>query len=598
MRLTIPLLLAAATAACGTVTPPPAPPAVSPKAAPAGAPAKAAPPAPARPARPPRAKAARPGPPPRAPEPEAARGLDPDLLYRLMLAEIAGQRGELEVAVANYVEAARLSRDPRVAERATRIAVYARDDAAALEVARLWAELEPGNVEARQVAAAMLVRRGDVAGALAQLEKVVELRSGERGYQLITSLLSKEKNKDTALAVMEALVARRAHDVQALYAYAQLASFMGEQWRALQAVDRVLGLRPGWTPAVILKSSILARRKDTTGSLALLESALAERPDDTELRLYYARRLVDVRRLREARKQFLRVLESSPDNTDALYAVGLLSVELDDLETAVRQFERLVKTGRRVAESSYFLGQIEETRKNYERALKWYGVVRNGQYWLDARIRTAVVYFRQGDLDKARTYLRNIKPGSAAMEVRLRLAESDLLREADRPREAFDVLTDALGDMPHNKDLLYARALVAEKLDRLDVTEADLRAILEREPDNAQALNALGYTLADRSDRLEEALGYIERAYALRPDDPAIIDSMGWVHYRLGNYEKALEYLTRAFELMNDPEIAAHLGEVLWVTGDRDGAREVWNKAVSKSPDHRVLQDVIRRFTE
>ena len=598
MRLTIPLLLAAATAACSIVTPPPAPPAAAPKAAPAGAPAKAAPPAPARPAQATRAKAARPGPPPKAPEPEAARGLDPDLLYRLMLAEIAGQRGELKVAVDNYVEAARLSRDPRVAERATRIAVYARDDAAALEVARLWAELEPDNVEARQVAAAMLVRRGDVAGALAQLEKVVELRSGERAYQLITSLLSKEKNKDTALAVMEALVARRADDAQALYAYAQLASFMGEQARAAEAVDRALALKPGWTPAVILKSSILARQKDTAGSLALLESALEERPDDTDLRLYYARRLVDERRLREARAQFLRVLESSPDNTDALYAVGLLSVELNDTDTAVRQFERLVKTGRRVAESSFFLGQIEETRKNYDRALMWYRVVRSGQYWLDAQIRTAVVYFRQGDLERARAHLHNIEPNSAGMEVRLRLAESDLLREADRLQEAFDVLTDALGDMPHNKELLYARALVAEKLDRLDVTEADLRAILEREPDNAQALNALGYTLADRSDRLDEALQYIERAYKLRPDDPAIIDSMGWVHYRLGNYEEALKYLTRAFELMNDPEIAAHLGEVLWVTGDRDGAREVWNKAVSKSPDHRALQDVIRRFTE
>ena len=546
--------------------------------------------------------------PPPAPAPIAAApdeqfeppaGLNADILYNLMLAEIAGQRGQLKLAVQHYVSAAMLSRDARIAERATRVAVYARDDENALIVAKLWAELDPENIEANQVAAAMLVRKGEVDGALGFLEKVVDVARGSgKSYQLIVSLLSRERDRDTALAVMEKLAQSRADDIEANFAYAQLALLLNAPQRALQAVDRLLTMAPDLTRALILRSNILVRLDKGAESLDMLSAAVARKPDDSELRTYYARRLVDENRFDDAREQFGLLLEADPANVDAIYALGLLNLQMNHFDRAVRHFKRLLELGQRIDEANYYLGQIAEKRKDWQQALDYYQAVRSGRYYLEAQIRIAVVYRNQDGVEKARRHLHSITPTSAEVELRLYLAEGELLREAGMYAEAVEMYTEALGNLPDNTELLYARALIAEKIDRLDITEGDLRSILEREPENAQALNALGYTLADRTDRLEEALGYIERAYKLKPDDAAIIDSMGWIHYRLGHHDKALEYLNKAFEIMTDPEIAAHLGEVLWVTGDHERAREVWEAAVRIAPKHKLLLDVIRRFTQ
>lgn len=572
----------------------PSAPVPMPMARPAQAPTEAAPDEsePHSPPGPPASVAGAPG---TAFEPPA--GLDANILYHLMLAEIAGQRGQLKVAVQEYVSAARLSRDPRIAERATRVAVYARDDENALIVAKLWAELDPENIEANQVAAAMLVRKGDVDGALGFLQKVVDVASG-KSYQLIVSLLSRERDRDTALAVMQKLAQSRADDIEANFAYAQLALLLNDAPRALQAVDHLLELDPDLTRALILRSNILVRMEKGSESLAMLAAAVERKPDDTELRTYYARRLVDENRFDDALAQFGILLDANANNVDAIYALGLLNLQRNKLDVAEGHFRHLLQLGQRADEANYYLGQIAEHRKDWAAALTAYEAVRSGRYYLEAQIRIAVVYNNQDGIEKARRHLQSITPTSAEVELRLYLAEGELLREAGMYAEAVDMYTEALGNLPDNTELLYARALIAEKIDRLDITEGDLRSILEREPENAQALNALGYTLADRTDRLEEALGYIQRAHKLKPNDPAIIDSMGWIHYRLGQYDKALEYLNKAFELMTDPEIAAHLGEVLWVTGDHERAREVWDAAMRVAPKHKLLLDVIRRFTK
>ncbi|UCE88222.1 MAG: tetratricopeptide repeat protein [Pseudomonadota bacterium] len=533
-------------------------------------------------------------------QPEAPQ-LSGELLYSLLIAEIAGQRGEIDITVQNYVAAAMLSQDPRIAERATRIAVYARDDVSALAVSRLWVDLEPESTEAHQVVAALLVRNGETDEALFHLEQVIAAGGDQgehQGYMLVTSLLSKESDKQAAMEVMSKLVAERQESPDAQFAYAQLAALMGELDDAYNAIQRAVELRPEWSKAHMLRANILVRQGRNAEAMQRLDASVREYPKNTELRMFYARMLVDERRLSEAREQFTLLLEASPDNGDAIYALGLLSLQLNELKDAEKRFMHLVKSGQRVNEASYYLGQIEENRRNYDKALRWYGVVRSGQYRVDAQLRISVVLARQGQVEQARERLRNIDTESAEVQLRVYLAEGEILREAKRHQEAFELYSDALRDMPDNSQLLYARALAAEKLDRLDIAEQDLRHILKSDPDNAQALNALGYTLADRSDRLQEALGYIERAHNLRPNDPAVIDSLGWVHYRLGNYEKALLHLRRAFELLKDPEIAAHLGEVLWVTGDHPGAREVWDKGAQSSPGDEILQDVIQRFTK
>jgi tetratricopeptide (TPR) repeat protein len=530
----------------------------------------------------------------------AESNLTPDILYRLLTAEIAGQRGHIHTAVKQYLAAAKESRDPAVAERATRIAVYARDDASALKAAELWAELQPHSIEAHQVAAAMYVRAGNTKKAHDQLEQVIaDSKSGDRHtFMLITALLSKEKDKKVALQVMQQLVASRQHNPEALYAYAQLALLVGDLNTAEKAAEQVRSLRPDWADTHILLSNILYRQGHQVEAMASLKAAVEQYPDNTMLRDYYARRLVDEKHYKEAREQFQALLEHAPDNHEAEYALGLLSMQLHDLDDAQTHFQHLVDIKNRVNEASYYLGQIAEQRDKQEQAIHWYESVTDGQYQVDAQIRIALIEARMGKVEKARERLHEIQPESAELEQRLYLAEGEILTQAKQYQEAFDLYNEALTKMPDNLSLLYARALSAEKLDHIDIALADLKKIVEADPNNVQALNAYGYTLVDRTDRIMEGYKYIQQAYNTSPDDPAILDSMGWANYRLGKYPEAIKYLRKALESLKDPEIAAHLGEVLWVSGDHEQARDVWEAARRETPSHKMLLDVIKRFTQ
>lgn len=563
----------------------------APPPAPAPKPVQESKPAPSKPAP---AKAAP------APAVQAQTDLSPELLFRLMLAEIAGQRGQIDVAVNQYLEAAKASRDPKVIERATRIAVYARDNEKAMQAAQLWTEVEPNSVEAHQVAAAMYVRTGNTKLAHEQLEQVINLSpNGEHNiFLLITSLLSKESDKQTALDVMKELVATRKDNPEALYAYAQLALIVGDLDAASTSAQEVIKLRPEWADAHILYSNALYRQGKKVQSMEELKKAIENNPSNVVLRDYYARRLVDEKRYEEARAQFEALLEYSPGNTEAEYALGLLSLQTNDLKASEKIFKKLVKDGKRVNESSYYLGQIAEQREDPKVATQWYSVVGTGQYHIDAQIRIAIIEANAGKVEDARQRLSSINPESAEAEQRLILAEGEILRNAKMQHEAFDLYNEGLVRLPDNIAILYARALAAEKIDRVNLALADLEKIISIDPNNAQALNALGYTMVDKTDRIQEGYKLIEKAYQLQPDDAAILDSMGWANYRLGNYKQALDYLRKAFGKLKDAEIAAHLGEVLWVSGDHDEAKTVWNEALRETPSNQLLLDVINRFTK
>ncbi len=537
-------------------------------------------------------------------EPEVETDLSPEILFRLMLAEISGQRGQINVAVRQYLEAARLSGDPKVIERATRIAVYARDNASALEASKMWVDIHPDSIEANQVAAAMNVRTGNIPQAQLHLEKVINLSEQSNGdknhniFMLITSLLSKEKDKKSVLYLMEQLVETRQDNPQALYAYSQLALLVGDLDKAKEAADKVIKLSPQWSDAYILSSNILFRQGNKTQALNELQVAIKKSPEDAVLRDYYARRLVDEKRYKEAREQFQTVIELQPENPDSKYALALLSLQTNELDEANELFKSLVKSGKRVNESSYYLGQISEQQNNTNTAVQWYKVISSGEYMVDAQIRIALIEAKQGRVDLARDRLHMIQVDSAEVEQRLLLAEGEILREVGQHQEAFDLYSEGLARMQDNISLLYARALTAEKIERIDVTFSDLEKIIKIEPKNAQALNALGYTMVDRSDRLEEGLDYIQRAYKINPDDAATLDSLGWAHYRMGNYDEAVKYLRKALDKLKDAEIAAHLGEVLWVMGDHESAKDIWEEALRTTPSHKLLNDVVNRFTK
>jgi tetratricopeptide (TPR) repeat protein len=548
--------------------------------------------------------------------------LTPDLLYKILVAEIAGQRGEFERAGNSYLQLARDTRDPRLGERAAQIAVFVRDKQQALEALKLWVELDPGNIEARQALVAFLVRNGQADAALEHLEIILasavkvstEIPSdsavlepdlgmedalggeSEQGFMQIAALLARESNKKEALRLMGKFAASHKDSVDAQFAYASLALSNSDLKLARAAVEDALKIKPGWLKAVVVRARIMQLQDEAPQALAYLKQFADRYPDNLLLRLNYARLLVEAKQLDEARAQFNVLAQRAPENAGMLFSLGLLSIQINQLDEANNYLTQVSKLGKFPTESSYYLGQIAETRKQYSDAITWYKVVDQGEAYLDAQLRVVAILARQGDIAAARTHLHGIQLQDPQQEKLLIMAEADLLREEKKYKEAMALYDRALTELPQDNTLLYGRAMLAEKMDRLDILEQDLRNILTREPDNARALNALGYTLADRTRRYEEALGYIKRALALNPQDAATLDSIGWVQYRLGNAQEAVQNLQSAYKLDANAEIAAHLGEVLWVSGDREGARKVWEEALKSEPKDEALLNTMKRL--
>ena len=528
-----------------------------------------------------------------------AAQLTPRLLYDILLAEIAGQRGHAQLAAQLYLEAARTTRDPGIAERATRISLFARDRGKALAAANLWVETDPGNAGARETLVRLLLDQNRYQAAEQHLDQLLNTAQGEpvQRFMVVATLLGQASDPKAALGVMERLVRRHGSSPEALLALSSLALRADDLAQARDSVDRALAARPGWVQAMVLRARILSSQGDAAGAARYLGDMVARYPDDRDLRLSYAKLLIEENRLAQALSQFQELAKGARGDDDILFTLGLLSIELGRHDQAREYLLKLADTGGRVSEARYFLGQMAESENHLEEADRWYAGVRAGQHYLDARIRRALLVARRGDLSGAREQLHAIPAAGRQAEVRVYMAEGELLREANQLPEAMDVYNGALDKFPGDTDLLYARALLAERMDDLPRAEEDLRRILAQDADNAEALNALGYTLADRTGRYQEALGYIIRALALRPNDPFILDSMGWVQYRLKHYDEALKFLHRAFDLQQDPEIAAHLGEVLWASGDRHGARRVWDRALQAAPNDPSLREVIRRHS-
>lgn len=523
---------------------------------------------------------------------------DADPLFRLLVAEFAGQRGLMDIAVDNYVETAKQSQDLEIAKRATRIAVFARNDKGALEAARIWVAKAPQDNEARQILAAMYIREGNAEAATRELETLLNAESDgvNRQLRMIANLLSREEDKLTALEVMEKLLVDRDDDPDALVAYALLAIRAEDMARSETAMSRIIEAGDADTNIAMAYIALLQKFDKSRAALKWLEGAIERRPGETGLRLIYARLLADSNRYEEARVQFALVAEQTPDNSDVVYALGLLNLQANRIDAAEENFTRLLKLEARASDAHFYLAQIAESRENFERALTHYRAIEEGANYFQAQVRIALIYSSIDRVADAQAQLNALVPEDETQRLQIVRAEGEILTRHHRYEDAMAIYDRALADT-YDMEMLYTRAMLAEKIGRLDVLEADLKTIIEREPDNAQALNALGYTLADHTDRYEEAYAYIERAYTINPDDFYILDSMGWVLYRLGRLDEAVAYLNRARSIRDDPEVAAHLGEVLWVMGDKAAARDVWDSALKDKPDDQRLLDVIERLT-
>jgi tetratricopeptide (TPR) repeat protein len=527
-----------------------------------------------------------------------ALDLSPDILYKMMLAEIALQRGSPQTAVQTLLEVARATQDPRVAQRATEVAWNARMQKEALEAAGLWLKADPQSAQARQVIGALLVsqeRLSDAQGALEQWLAGDKPNAG-RNFLQLGQRLAQHKDKKAAYELMRALSRPYANMVDVRMALAQAASNAGNVEAALAESRAALDIKPDLELAALFHAQTLQKRS-AIEAIKYLDRYVNRFPAAKDARLAYARLLANEKRNPEARQQFEILVQQSPKNPDIAMAVGLMALQAGDFDAAEKHFQGALAAGHKEPEAIWlFLGQIHEERKNYDEALKWYGGVSAGERYMAAQQRYAAVLVKQGKMAEARKHLQSIEPRDGAQRIQLVQAEANLLREAQAYSDAYDLLGKTLEAAPDSVDLLYDQAMIAEKLDRVDVMERNLRKVIEIEPKHAHAYNALGYTFADRNQRLPEARKLIEKALELSPQDGYIIDSLGWVLFRMGELREAIVQLRRAYELRPEGEVGAHLGEVLWADGKRDEAQKVWSDLLKETPVSDTLRDTVKRF--
>jgi tetratricopeptide (TPR) repeat protein len=518
--------------------------------------------------------------------------------YHVMVGELAALRLQPEVAAQHFLKALDIVPSPDLAMRAASLALVAKNEPLALKAARRWQALIPNEMDPREAVARLALRSGGRAEVMTQCEAIIKGHPGgpDDGFRQVAQVLSQEGSKaDDALAIMEKLRSRYPELVGAYYAQALLALRFERLELAEHAAREALRLKANSREALMLLAGVLVKKGDIAGADKAM-SELLKGEDGPELRMGYARLLLESERQDEARKQYEVVLAEKPDTGEAHYALGLLALEQQRVDAAEPHFRALLASEDLKQRATYYLGRIEEVRNHPTQALQWYEQVTEGEQAVDALTRRAVVLGKLGKLAEGRALMADMRRQLPVFGTRFYLAEGEMLLDANAGGEALALYQQALAEIPDDTDLLYGRSLVHERLRKVPEAEADLRRILEKNKDDARAMNALGYMLVVHTQRFDEARKLIQRALELTPDDAAVIDSLGWVEYRQGKMQEARSLLEKAFGKVPDPEIAAHLGEVLWVLGEKDRARQVWETALTRDPDHRVIKETMERL--
>ena len=531
--------------------------------------------------------------------------LTKDLLYRLMKAEFDARSGNWRGAYMAMMGLAQQTRDPRLARRAAEVSLQAKQTGESLAAVRLWRELAPQSDEAAQYYLGLAVLADDLAGAeplfAQRLREATPQARGMAMYQVQQYLL-RAKDKTKAALLLDQLLTPYADTFEARILLAQNAFARGENAQAASLARAALALKPDSEIAILTLAQVTG---DPAAVDALLVKFLAANPKAREVRSARARVLINQKEYEQARSEFAQLLTLDPDNEGTLYALGLVSMQLDDPAGAEKYFAQYISAlekggddGREPGKVLLILAQLAQDRSDFPAAQRWLAKISrdDADGFFTAQVRRGQLLAKQGDVDGARKLLGALKPEVPSDQATVVLAQAQVLRDAGQNEAAFKVLEEGAKRYPANPDLLYDFALLAEKTGRLDVMETALRAVMQQAPDNHHAYNALGYSLAERNVRLPEALALIGKALAMAPGDPFIMDSMGWVQYRLGNLDQAELHLRRAYALRSDVEIAVHLGEVLWKKGKKEDAQKLWREARAKDPKNDTLKSTLARL--
>ncbi len=534
-----------------------------------------------------------------------AVGLSEELMFRYLSAEIALQRGNAFAAYATMLSIARSTHDPRLARRATEMAISGSLPAEALKAARVWHEVAPHSEEAAQVLLSLQLQSNQIEEAKQSLAKML---SGSTPTTLpvaignVQRMLSRIPDRSRAAALLKESLEPYRHVLDARLALAQMAMVGGDRAGAKKEIGEALAKFPASEIAVLMLAQIIEDKAEATKTLS---DFLKKNPKAREVRLAYSRMLFEQGKIADAKKEFQVLLQQAPNDQTALYALGLLSAQANDMADAEKYLAAYVGNlkdqpdrERDATQALMVLAQIAEDRNDDAGVMKWLEMVpilgQSGS--VNATIKRAQLQSKAGKLEEARKLLNEADVNNDDERVRLIIGEAQLLRDAGKLTEALRLIEDALELYKDNIDLLYELSMLAEKNHQFDLMESTLRKVIQLAPDSQHAYNALGYSLADRNLRLQEAHDLIQKALSLAPEDPFIMDSMGWVEFRLGRLEKAEELLRRAFAIKADPEIAAHLGEVLWVLGREEEARKLWRNAGGKDPKNDTLKSTLKRL--
>ena len=532
------------------------------------------------------------------PETVPAEPVDEEVMYRVFSGEYLGSEGELQAAVDEYLEAAIRSDDPEIARRATRIAFAAESWQQAAMAADRWAVLDPESVPAHESAANAMLRIGDFFGAEYQLLRILEiLDDSTDAWVLVSRILTLSGDPEQARETMNHLAEVRvdADPADINFAQSQISVATGDLEQAFEYARRAAEAAPD-RPELLTWAGRVALNLELKGTgIEYIRRAWELDPDNHDLALGYADLLARNGDEDTARK----VMQDMPQSPDVMLSRILFELAAKNRTGAEALFSDFADfEWDDPSEKAFYQAQAAEALGMSRQAIAYYEQVTEGERVLAAALRRAELIALDGDMDTARTELAKLRENGADQRTQEQswLAEARILREAGDNEGAFEVLDRAAMLMPASVPVLYTRSLLAAELGRVDIAEKDLRTIIAAQPENAAALNALGYTLADQTERFDEAEALIRQAYILQPEEPSIVDSMGWIAYRQGRMAEAEQFLVKAWGLDRNPEIAAHLGEVLWVAGKKEEAKRIWRQGAEVNAENPALKETLERL--
>lgn len=522
--------------------------------------------------------------------------LDADMLEKLLVVNLASFSGKWDQAISNAIEAARKSGDFRVARLATMLALREGDYATAADGGRLWVDLKPGNEDAQNMHLLSLIGSGATDEAIQTIEQRAQGKDMNDYVKQIAALLVRQKNDVSGFAIASYLVERYPESAQVLLSSAFVAESFDLYEAAEAWVETALAMRPGWDLAAQMKANVLAAQNKAEERSAFIAEFVAANPKSVAMRINHAAEMARAKDYSGAYQLILEVLGDDADNTGALQYAGALAEAVEKTDQAIKHYRRVLRLDPLNDDVRWSLARLAVGQEQYAKAERLFNDIQREDMRFRASIQVANMRYETKGVDAAIDTLWAIEPKTTTQWMELVETRHFLLMRALRYEEALGYINEAIVYVPDSVELLYARALVAAELNKTAIAEADLRKVIEIEPEHANGLNALGYTLADQTERYEEALELIQQALTLRPDDAHILDSMGWVLYRLKQYEEALVYLERAYAASPEIEIAAHLGEVLWEIGDTDRATQVWEESFKQDSTNPLLNKTLDRY--